>query len=672
MRIRRGTTGGRAVAAAAVVLALLGPGGACKGAKPGGEGGTGAPAGGQRQTAEAPAPGSPPVAAPPAAPAPPPAVGAVAALPPVVEPERKASLPSVPGPGAVAVVNGEEISDRTFADDLAAVSFFAKHTTEQGRREVLDGRIGFLLQVQDAKRLGFPERPAVKRALARMRRRYQAAAGRKEILREAVKLPEEEVAARLAKLEALPPTMDLTVILVESRADAEKALARVRAGEDMEAVARQVSISPGASAGNARRMGVRGGSGMYPADVEAAIATLAAGEISAPLETPVGFLVVRLDGRHERTEEDRRKDRQGVEETLAMERNAALTREIVERAAPTQKPRVILARIADAPLPDPAGHGVAVWRALDGMQLAEVDGGTITFGDVFLDVSDYFRFVRKNKEGWQEWYERQLERLFEEAAVAAHARAKAPESLPAIEEAVSAVVPNLLAGEYGADIILAQGTLENVDDAAARAFFEGRKEKFPAPELLHAAQILVRRESEAREVRQRLGAGGNFMALAKEFSVDASAARGGDLGPLTAPELDRIWGREMTGEVTARARRNERGPFTLRSTAGYHVVLVRDYAPAGSGRYEAVRQKVREAYLQHLQTTSVAERVAALRAVAAIGIDARKLASIEPTPSATGQPSPHRPKAGTAGPAPHGAVGGAKGPSPHGGASHGF
>jgi parvulin-like peptidyl-prolyl isomerase len=659
MRKSMARTATRALLSAVTLSAALTAAAGCKGSKP---------------EAPAPAPASAPTAAAPAPPAAatatpgaPAAAPAAAALPPVVAPANKDALATKPGPGAVAVVNGTEIADATFADDLAAASLYAKAATEKGRREVLDRRIDFLLEIQDARRAGFLDRPMVKRMIARTLRRYVVQEVKREIAIEAAKIPTEQIDARIA---ALPKTLfDLTVILCEDLETADKAIARVKAGEDMEAVAREVSDSPGIGTGNARRIGFIPGGGMYPPDVDAAIQALALGQLSAPIPTPVGYLVARLDTVRDVPENETRKARERMMAESFNERSAKRVAEILEKATKEAKRTVLLEKIADVKLPSLTVHPALLWRQFEDVRLMEVNGTLLTLGDLFYDKSDYERFLGTTN--LQASYEDLRGRAAEEVLVAAYGAAKGYDRLPRFEAALKDYVDSLLAAQYLADIVIAAGPLEQVDDAVAKAWFLERKERFPSPDVLTLSQIVVRREAEALAVRDRLRAGGNFAELAKQSSVDPSAKQGGDLGSLSGPALDKLGGKEMTAELVARAKKKDWGPFTLRTTAGYHIIVIRGYVPAGSENYEAVRDPVRKAYWATQLQQAVDTRVAALRAVAVIGIDDKKVAAIQPSASPEGgSSSPHGSSmTSPRGPSPHAGQIGKPGanPSPHGG-----
>lgn len=97
-------------------------------------------------------------------------------------------------------------------------------------------------------------------------------------------------------------------------------------------------------------------------------------------------------------------------------------------------------------------------------------------------------------------------------------------------------------------------------------------------DVIKASHILVETEEEANDIIAKLDAGEDFAALAKEYSLDGSAADGGELGYFAANGLTTS---RMVDEFTAGAQALEIGEYSktpVASQYGYHVILVEDKA----------------------------------------------------------------------------------------------
>ncbi len=92
-----------------------------------------------------------------------------------------------------------------------------------------------------------------------------------------------------------------------------------------------------------------------------------------------------------------------------------------------------------------------------------------------------------------------------------------------------------------------------------------------ASKELNARHILVADEATAKEVLEKLNAGGDFAALAKEYSTDtASAEKGGDLGWFTVGT--------MVPEFNDAAYALEKNEISapIKTDYGYHIIQVLD------------------------------------------------------------------------------------------------
>ncbi len=86
------------------------------------------------------------------------------------------------------------------------------------------------------------------------------------------------------------------------------------------------------------------------------------------------------------------------------------------------------------------------------------------------------------------------------------------------------------------------------------------------PNQVHCAHILVKSESEAKAVVERLNKGEKFANVAREVSLCPSGKRGGDLG---------TFGRgKMVKEFEVAAFGLEKGQVSslVRTKFGYHVI----------------------------------------------------------------------------------------------------
>lgn len=109
--------------------------------------------------------------------------------------------------------------------------------------------------------------------------------------------------------------------------------------------------------------------------------------------------------------------------------------------------------------------------------------------------------------------------LFSEAA-----RAAGLDKEPPIRTRLDYVQNEYLAGEYMRRR-LAKTPLVSEDDL--KAYYKSHLQEFKPPEEIKARHILVRTEEEANRILAEIKAGKDFAELAKKYSIDPAAAKGG-------------------------------------------------------------------------------------------------------------------------------------------------
>jgi parvulin-like peptidyl-prolyl isomerase len=134
-----------------------------------------------------------------------------------------------------------------------------------------------------------------------------------------------------------------------------------------------------------------------------------------------------------------------------------------------------------------------------------------------------------------------------------------------------------------------------VSDAEAKAFYNKNKEKFKQPEMVHARHILVKSESEARQIINELKKTPKsklkqkFIELAKKKSIGPSAQRGGDLGffrrgQMVKPFSDAAFSLKA-GEFTTKP---------VKTQFGYHVIYVEEKRSAQAVPFEKVKEQIKQ------------------------------------------------------------------------------
>jgi foldase protein PrsA len=143
-------------------------------------------------------------------------------------------------------------------------------------------------------------------------------------------------------------------------------------------------------------------------------------------------------------------------------------------------------------------------------------------------------------------------------------------------------------------------------DTDAKAYYEANKDSFIVDEVT-ASHILVKDEATAKEVQAKLKAGEKFEDLAKQYSIDGSAANGGSLG---------TFGRgAMVKEFEDAAFALKPGEISdiVKTQFGYHIIKVTD-KNQGTKTYEEAKESI----ISNLVSQEAQKKISELKSSAKI------------------------------------------------------
>lgn len=137
-----------------------------------------------------------------------------------------------------------------------------------------------------------------------------------------------------------------------------------------------------------------------------------------------------------------------------------------------------------------------------------------------------------------------------------------------------------------------------ITDEESKAYYDQNPQMFKQPEQIKASHILIKvdpkaddaQKAEARkkieEVQQKLKDGGDFAALAKEYSEGPSSAKGGDLGYFRRGQMVKPF------EDAALALKPNEVSDIVETRFGYHLIIVYDTKPEQTLAYADVKDKI--------------------------------------------------------------------------------
>ncbi|HWL13916.1 MAG TPA: peptidylprolyl isomerase [Ureibacillus sp.] len=127
-----------------------------------------------------------------------------------------------------------------------------------------------------------------------------------------------------------------------------------------------------------------------------------------------------------------------------------------------------------------------------------------------------------------------------------------------------------------------------ITDEELTTYFEENKANYGQAEQVEASHILVEDEATAKEVIEKLNAGGDFAELAKEYSTDtATSEDGGNLGYFGTGEMEEAF------ETAAFALEVDAISEPVETDYGFHIIKVTGKKEAKEAVFEDVKDTVR-------------------------------------------------------------------------------
>ena len=158
-------------------------------------------------------------------------------------------------------------------------------------------------------------------------------------------------------------------------------------------------------------------------------------------------------------------------------------------------------------------------------------------------------------------------------------------------------------GQRGAlDSLLAEADVP-VEPVEAEQYYRTHESELALPERLRLHHILVSSEGEARRIAQRLAAGEDFAALARELSLDPSAPAGGDQGEIALEDLP-----AFAQAVTRLAAGEVSDP--IRASDGWHLFRLDERLPARRRTFAEVEPEITDRLRRQRGDALLAQRLA--------------------------------------------------------------
>jgi len=244
--------------------------------------------------------------------------------------------------------------------------------------------------------------------------------------------------------------------------------------------------------------------------------------------------------------------------------------------------------------------------------VAEVDGQTITLGDVAAAIKDLPPSAQRM--AFSDQFELARSQLIGKLAVVQEARRHNVESDPAVRRQIQAATNTVLAENY-----LRQASSKDITEQAVLARYQRDIANRPGPDELRVRLIVVPTLAMAQDIIKQLHAGADFATLAKQYSKDSTAAAGGDLGYVSLPLLN--------SDLAAAAAAMPSGQVSAApiSSGGLWILFkVEDRRSGPPIPYAAVRAQIEKQIIQE-NVAEIARKALASSVVRVFAIDGHEI-----------------------------------------------
>lgn len=260
-----------------------------------------------------------------------------------------------------------------------------------------------------------------------------------------------------------------------------------------------------------------------------------------------------------------------------------------------------------------------------GTTLATYDGGSVTdtdFMKAIRSMPSHLRTVAQEKKA------EFLDSFVTERLLLQEAEAKGVQHQAEVQEILRQARNRILVAKLIEQEV--EKKLE-VTDAQIKTYYDNHTDEFVVPYRLRASHILLRDRDEAEALLKRIQAGELFEEMAKKYSMDPTAQKGGDLGYVgkgqLIPEVEEALFALKTGEVSA----------VVKSKFGFHILKVTGEAKPQTKELHLASKDIRERLLLEKRSQAFNDLVERLKKKAGVKIDNAELEKLDfaPTPAAS-------------------------------------
>jgi peptidyl-prolyl cis-trans isomerase C len=214
--------------------------------------------------------------------------------------------------------------------------------------------------------------------------------------------------------------------------------------------------------------------------------------------------------------------------------------------------------------------------------VAQVGPHTVTWGDIADTIRGMPPIVGNLP--FPALYRRVALQLIEQEALALRGEGAGLEKDPVVRRRMQNAAQQAMATE-----VLRRSLAPHLTDKALHDIYDALVAGKPGPEEVQTRLIMVDSQEQATTLITRLQNGGDFAALARDFSKDGTASNGGELGyvrlDMLSPEIGAVVFALAPGQITA---------YPVRSVNSWFIIQVEARRQRPAPSFEAARDALEQ------------------------------------------------------------------------------
>ncbi len=242
-------------------------------------------------------------------------------------------------------------------------------------------------------------------------------------------------------------------------------------------------------------------------------------------------------------------------------------------------------------------------------ELARINGIVITEKD-FMDRID--SLPEGDRKGFNK--EKFMNKLIDEELLIREAQKKNLHDKEEYQKKVETYKKELLV-----DLYLQQYLKENNTEENQRKYYEKNIEKYKGSDTVRTSIIKVEKEGEAKDILKKAREGEDFAELARKYSKDDTAVKGGDYGYRSKKFLKKDFAdvafSMKVGDISE----------PVKAADGYFIIKLTDHKEGGTSKFEDVKKQISGELTHKLLKARIEE----LRKAVKINIDTAKLKNLK-------------------------------------------